>query len=131
MEKATIRTVMNSNLITVKPDTLVSFAIGLLVEHEISGLPVVDEKRRIVGVLTEKDLLKMFYEEASEIRQVRSLMTRNPHTISVNAPLVEVFDSLMTHDFRRVLIDDRGKLVGLVSRADLMPTILDVLLERG
>ncbi len=73
--------------------------------------------------------MKVFYEPES--RSVGSIMTREPVTIAVDAPLVEVFDCLMEHDFRRVLIHQEGKLVGLVSRADLMPAILEALVERA
>ncbi len=103
-------------------------ALELLIEHEISGLPVVDPDGRIVGVLTEKDLLKLFSEPRA--RTVGSVMTRIPMTIDVDEPLVEVLDCLMTYDFRRVLIQEQGKLVGVVSRADLMPAILSMLVER-
>ena len=57
-------------------------------------------------------------------------MTHDPTTVDIEAPLVDVVDCLMTHDFRRVLIHEKGKLVGLISRADIMPAILRSLLHR-
>lgn len=125
---ATIRDVMSTDVISVHPDTPVAEAIRLLIEYGISGLPVVDDDFRIVGVLSEKDVLKAFYEDA---RDVSALMTKNPDALAVDAPLVDAFDSLMTHNFRRLLIHDQGKLVGLISRADLMPLVLESLLERA
>ncbi len=125
----TIREVMESHPITVKPESSVREALEILIEKEISGLPVVDANDEIVGILSEKDLLKVFYEP--EGRTVGSIMTRVPVTIAVDAPLVEVFDCLMAFDFRRVLIHEDGKLVGLVSRADLMPALLEALVERA
>jgi CBS domain-containing protein len=124
----TIRTLMTKEVISVRPDASVPEALRLLVDHEISGLPVVDEDLTIVGVLSEKDVLKMFYEEADS---VASLMTPNPQTLPVDAPLVEVFDILMANDFRRLLIHEKGKLVGVISRSDLMPVLLEALLERS
>jgi CBS domain-containing protein len=124
----TIRDVMTERPITVGPETPLHEAIELLIEHNISGLPVVDADGTITGVFGDRDLLKVFYEP--EAHTVRSVMTTDPETISVDAPLVEVFDYLMSSDFRRVLIHDNHKLVGLVSRADLMPPILDVLLDK-
>jgi len=124
----TIRDIMKSDLITVEPKTPVRDAIGLLIEHGISGLPVVDDQKRIVGVLSEKDVLKVFYEGEQE---VGALMTADPESVSVDDALVDVIDMLMANNFRRVLVHDRGKLVGLVSRADLMPALLEGLLERS
>lgn len=124
----TIRDVMRAEPFTVRPETPLRQAVELLIENNISGLPVVDDGGMIVGVLSDKDLMKAFYE--TDVSTVQGLMTPNPVMISIDAPLVDVFDCLMANDFRRVLIHDQRKLVGLVSRADLMPPILDVLLER-
>jgi CBS domain-containing protein len=125
----TIREIMQPEPIVVQPEGSVHHALELLIEHEISGLPVTDADGRIVGVLSEKDVLKLFYEP--DAHTVGAVMTKDPIAISVDSPLVEVFDCLMANDFRRVLIHHEHKLVGLISRADLMPTILEALLERA
>lgn len=126
---ATIREIMQPDPITVRPESPLSHALELLIENNISGLPVVDAEDRIVGVLSEKDLLKVFYER--DATNVAAVMTRDPITLEVDAPLVEALDCLMAYDFRRVLIHEEGRLVGLVSRADLMPTVLKALLKRS
>ncbi len=123
-----IREFMKTDLITVRPDTPAVDAIKLLIKHRISGLPVVNEQNDIVGILSEKDLLELFSQPTKDCA-VKALMTPDPEAIEVEADLVEVFDCLMSSDFRRVLIHEKGKLVGLVSRADLMPAILDAMLD--
>lgn len=125
----TIREIMQTELITVGPESPVQLALELLIDHGISGLPVIDADHKIVGVLSEKDLLKVFYENHAET--VEAVMTREPIAFSIDAPLVDVFDCLMAFDFRRVLIHEHGRLAGLISRADLMPTILAALLARA
>jgi CBS domain-containing protein len=125
----TIREIMQTEMITVCAESPLQLALELLIEHGISGLPVIDADNKIAGVLTEKDLLKVFYEDHPET--VADVMTRDPHAVSVDASLVDVFDCLMAYDFRRVLVHEHGKLAGLISRADLMPTILTALLERS
>ena len=124
----TIRDIMTPDPIKIQPETSLRRAVELLIENNISGLPVVDADDKIVGVLGDWDLVKIFY--LTGVQTVKTVMTHNPTTISIDEPLVEVFDYLMSHDFRRVLIHENGKLVGLVSRADLMPPLLDALLER-
>ena len=121
----TIRDVMTPDPISIEPGHSLIDAIELLMEYEISGLPVVDANDAIVGVLSERDLLKTYQDPAA--RSVSDVMTRDVVSISVDAPLVEVVDCIMSSDFRRVLIHDRGRLAGLVSRADLMPVVLDML----
>jgi len=124
----TIREIMTPEPIVVRPEGSLHKALELLIEHNISGLPVVDRDGMIAGVLSEKDLLRVFWEK--DARTVEAVMTHDPTSIAVDAPLVDVLDCLMANDFRRVLIHDHKKLVGLVSRADLMPTILQSLLDR-
>lgn len=125
----TIREVMQTESVTVRADSPLTLALELLIKHGISGLPVVEADDRIVGVLSEKDLLKVFYEK--DVETVAGVMTPDPITVSIDDPLVDVFDCLMANDFRRVLVHERGRLVGLISRADLMPTLLEALLERS
>ena len=126
----TVRMLMTADdLVAVGPETPLTEAAQLLIRHRITGLPVIDADGRIVGVITEFDLIRTAAEPHVPWRTVRQLMTPNPTTIHVDAPLSEVFDCLMTHTFRRVLIEDGGRLVGLISRSDLMPTILDHLTE--
>ena len=106
-------------------------AIKKLIDNSISGVPVVNAANEIVGILSEKDLLKVFYVEDGKPLVVGTFMTPDPVSFDVNAPLVEIFDCLMANDFRRVLIHENDKLVGLISRADLMPAILEALLQRS
>jgi CBS domain-containing protein len=124
----TIRDVMQPDPIQIRPDGALHRVLELLIENQISGLPVVDETGRLVGVVTEKDLLKIFYEP--DARTVESLMSRDPVSISADDPLVDVVDLLMANDFRRIFIHEDGRLTGLISRSDLMPAILEALLER-
>lgn len=124
----TIRDVMTPDPISTGPACALVDAVELLLEYEISGLPVVDAADMIVGVLSERDLLRAYGE--ADARTVGDLMTRDPISIAVDDPLVEVVDCIMSNDFRRVLIHEKGRLAGVVSRADLMPVILDLLRER-
>lgn len=123
----TIQSIMTTELITVKPDTHLRDAVKLLIDNGISGLPVVDSSGTIKGVLSEKDLMKAFYDDGTK---VSDHMTKKVVSVSVDGELVDVLDILMANSFRRVLIDDNGKLAGLVSRSDLMPVVLDAILER-
>ena len=127
----TAREVMQTRLVTVTEQTPISESIGLLMKHRISGLPVVDDEFRLVGIITEKDLLRVCHEEKGTLRVVGDLMSRKVRTFQLNDPLENLCDCLMANHFRRVPILDGDKLVGLVSRADLLPTILEIVAERA
>lgn len=124
----TIRDVMRADPFSITPAQPLHDALELLIENNISGLPVVDESGRLLGVLSEKDLLKILYEPG--VHDVQSVMTHNPVSFDIDTELVDVVDCLMANDFRRVFIERDEKLVGMISRADLMPAILETLLER-
>jgi len=130
--KKTLRAqdVMTAHLYTVMADTPIPDAIELLIEHRISGLPVVDAQQRLLGMLTEKDMLRVLYEEPGHVRTVSDLMTRELRTFQTDDPLEIVADCLMANHFRRVPVLSGDKLVGLISRADLMATILEEARER-
>ena len=125
----TIYSVMTREVISFREATFITDALELLIEHRISGAPVVDEHNHIVGVVSEADLISLFWRTDAKV--VADVMTRDPTSFSVDGPLVDVVDCLMVNDFRRVFVHDgAGRMVGLVSRADLMPALLEELLRR-
>lgn len=124
------RDVMVTDLVTVGPHTPLEEVIGLLMRHRISGVPVVDGERRLLGIVTEKDLLRLLYETAGAYTTAGALMTTGLRTFQADDPLEQVCDCLMANHFRRVPVLEGERLAGLISRADLMPTILEVTLER-
>jgi CBS domain-containing protein len=118
----TIRDVMQTRLSTVRPESLLGAAVTMMIELQVSSLPVVDTEGRIVGALNQKNLLKVFYE--LDAATVASVMTTDPIVMSIGAPLIEVVDQLMSSDFRRVLIQENDRLVGVIVRTHLMPSVL-------
>jgi CBS domain-containing protein len=121
----TIFDVMEGNLETVLPESLLHPAITIVIENRISSMPVVNAEGRIVGALNEGDLMKVFYDP--DTKRVADVMTRNPIVVSTDAPLVDVIDELMSSDFRRVLIHENERLVGVITRSHVMPALLDAL----
>ena len=126
-QSRTIYDAMQKRPITVRPECHLSRALALMIENDISGLPVVDEEGSILGALNESDLLKIFYEPGAT--DVASVMTRDPDMVSLWTPLVDLVDQLMSSDSRRVLVHKDGKLVGIITRACVMPAILEALEE--
>lgn len=127
----TARTIMNPNPVTIGPEATLIEAIQLLIDRKISGLPVIDEARRLVGMISEKDTMRLFYDDPGEHSFVRDLMVTDLRAFQADDELSEVCDCLMANTFRRVPILEGDRLVGLISRADLMPTILDLASERA
>ena len=139
--------VMTTNVITVDPDTSVQALATLLSERAISGVPVVDRDNRLVGVVTEGDLLhraETGTERRTERRRsrwldlfgtdqeaardyvkahgrtVREIMTREVISVGDTTELADIATLLETKRIKRVPVLRDGKLVGIVSRANLV-----------
>jgi len=138
--------VMVSKVITTHPRALVSEVATLLIDNDISALPVVDEEGRVVGVISEADLMRReeigtekrrpWWLEAmtpgaklakefahSHGKRVEELMSRELISASEDASLGEIASLLEKHRIKRVPILKDGRLVGIVSRSNLVQAL--------
>jgi CBS domain-containing protein len=138
--------VMVRNVFTIGPDEDVSRAAQMLVDHDISALPVVDSAGQILGILSEADLMRREelgtekrrpgWLEAmtpssqlaadyskSHGRKVRELMSESVVTATADTPLSEIAALLERKRIKRLPIVDKGKLIGIVSRANLVQAL--------
>ena len=119
--------IMTENVVSVKKDTPIYKALELLAKHDISGIPVVREDMILVGVLSEKDVLSLFYaHEDEEEKTVSDFMTQPAVHFDENESLLDVCDCLANNYFRRVPVTSQGKLVGIISRKDIIDYILQL-----
>jgi CBS domain-containing protein len=146
--------VMTASVITVTPQTSVRDLAELLSKHGISGVPVVDPEQNLVGLVSEGDLLHraetgtsrrteqrrarwfdgLMRENhdardylKSHARAVEDIMTRDVITVAETAELNEIADLLETNRIRRLPVVRDGKVVGIVSRADLVRALASTL----
>ena len=139
-----VEQVMTRNVISVKLGAHPHDAEALLFEHRISGLPVVDEGNRVVGVVSEQDFLHCLedcdfmsftdrvrhflyrkeYKRKTQCEKVEDLMTTPPITVQKGMSVNRVATILVEKKINRVpVVDDEGRLVGIVSRADLIKVL--------
>jgi CBS domain-containing protein len=112
--------IMSRDVATIKKDAAVKDVIRLLVEHKITGLPVVDEDMYLLGMVTEKDVLKTLYEAGGRSTSVSHLMTTDVISFNEDEPLISVYKCLVENNFRRLPILSEGRLVGIISRGDIV-----------
>jgi len=115
--KLKVRDVMTTKIITVKENQSRQQAARLLSQHRISGLPVVNDENVLVGVVTEYDVI------SKEGKTVGDIMTRNVISVGEDTDLEEVRRILVHERIKRLLVLDQGKLIGIVSRADLVKEV--------
>jgi len=117
--------IMTKQVISVRKDTPALEAIELLAKNDITGVPVVEDDMTLVGILTEKDVLRLFWaNEDQKNETVSSFMTRPAVAFDENETLPDVCDCLMNYFLRRVPVTSEGKVVGIISRADIIAYIL-------
>ena len=117
--------VMTENAISVKEDTPIFEAVAIMVKHDISGMPVVENDMTLVGVLSEKDVITLFYNNADDKKKtVSDFMTQPPIYFDAEDSLENVCDFLVKNIFRRVPIISRGKVVGIISVRDVLESVL-------
>jgi len=138
--------VMTHAVVTIRPEATLRDAIGRMIEHRISGLPVVDEDVGLVGIVTEGDLVRRA-ETGTEApmhrfaelllgpgpsaeayarrhgRQVSDVMTRDVVTVGRDTPLADVVRLMEERSIKRVPVVAGRRVVGIVSRADLMAAL--------
>ena len=117
---------MATNLITFSPETPIETAIDTFLTQKISGAPVVNSEGSLVGILSEKDCMRTLLE-ASYYNNlggyVKEYMSTEVTTIDVNETLSNVADSFLNSRFRRFPILEGDKLVGQISRRDVLRAI--------
>ena len=111
--------IMTTEVISVGTETTVEEAVDLFEEYGVSGLPVIDDESRLLGMITEYDLLQSI-RTLEMCGKVADFMTTDVVTVREDAPLVEIISTLLSSHVRRVPVTNNGKLVGLVSRRDLL-----------
>lgn len=123
-----VRDYMTRNLLTFTPDTDVMSAIGALVKSGHSGAPVCEAGGKLVGMLSEKDCLKVAvvasYENVSP-GTVSDFMTAGVRSISPDDTLLDVANRFLDSPFKRFPVTEAGKLVGQISRSDVLKAIHD------
>lgn len=121
-----VREHMTTDLVTITPDTEIMRAVYLLVEHDISGLPVVDEGGSLVGMLTERDCIETaiqagYFDEAGG--RVRDFMSSPVETAGADDSLMDIAERLSKSTHRRFPVVEDGRLIGLISRRDVLEAL--------
>jgi CBS domain-containing protein len=124
MSMYTAEQVMQRNVVSILPTATVEQAIRLLRNLDISGAPVVDEDGVLVGIISEFALLEIVYDPNIRNAPVAHFMTRDVLTVSEDALLSDVAGIFIRHRVRRVPVVQDGRLVGVVSRSDLLNYVL-------
>ena len=142
--------IMTRSVVSITPDATILEAADTMLQHHVSGLPVVDAAGKLVGIVSEGDFIRrgeigtqrkrsrwlrfLMGSDATQYvrehgRKVSEVMTREPFTIAEDATLEEIVASMETNDIKRLPVMHGDKLVGIVSRANLLQAVASLARE--
>ena len=112
--------IMTRKVATIRPEASAQEAAQLLDEKRISGVPVVDAESKIIGIITEADIISKVNRDGL---RVADIMSHNVIAIGEETPVSEIAALLTERKIKRVPVVCEGKLVGIVSRADIVHAV--------
>lgn len=125
----TVADYMSRRLVTVSPDLEIIKAMSILLENDVSGAPVVDETGRLVGVLSSKDCMRVAFNASYHQEwggSVAEYMTAEVDTIDAATDIISASERFLSGPYRRFPVLRNGRLVGQISRRDILKALLDI-----
>jgi CBS domain-containing protein len=118
--------IMTSQVICIHKDTSIFEAIKLMVNNNITGIPVIEDDMTLVGILSEQDVLRLYdtYDKEKD-RTVNDFMTQPAIHFDENEYVIDICRCLINNSIRRVPVTSNGKVVGVISRSDILKIILN------
>jgi CBS-domain-containing membrane protein len=127
--KYVVSDVMSRDVVVAAPSTSLGELEAIFAERDFNGLPVISKSRELVGMVTKLDILKAFrfteehliprYDEIVQ-RRASSVMSEIDHPFAPEAPLTRVLEYFVATRFKSCPVLDHGRLVGIVSREDVL-----------
>ena len=119
---------MAKDEVTLSPDLTINEAIDIMLANRLTGMPVLDENRQIVGMLTEKDCLRLLVDSGynnmfHHDKTVADYMSPLVKTVTADHDILDVANEFLGTNFRKFPVTHNGKLVGQVSRRDILKAI--------
>ena len=109
--------IMTKEIITVTPGMTVKSLANTLIKNQISGAPVTGKDGKIIGIVSEADIV------ANKGKDVKALMSKKIISVVEDTPVEEIAQLMTTHKIKRVPVMRGGKVVGIVSRADIVGAV--------
>lgn len=128
------KSIMKTDVVSIKRHTTIYEATGILVKTKFTGLPVVNDDMVLAGIISEKDILRFvsdlhLLDLLCDLKEsgacAEDVMTTSVVSFDENAPISDICRALVKNNFRRVPILSDGKLVGIISRKDIIAHIME------
>jgi len=126
--KILIRDYMSRNVVKLRPETEILRAVHDLIDGRVSGAPVVDNRDTVVGMLTERDCMKVVLNAAYHQEHgglVKEFMATDIEVLDPELSIVDAAKNFYEKTYLRYPVVDNGRLIGVISRSDVMRAMGD------
>lgn len=115
-----VEQIMIRKVVSVRPETTLADAVRVFTDNHVGGAPVVDDENRVVGMVSELQLLDLVFDPTASSAPVSSYMTENVKSVSPQDSLAHAGQLFALFAFRRLPVIEQDRLVGIITRRDLM-----------
>lgn len=129
LKKITVADYMSQHVVSFSPETDVTQAIKMLLDHKVHCAPVLDHNGRLVGVFSEKDSMHLVVDIAYNqgvSGKVGDYMTKSPVTINAEASIVDAAEKLKNAKFRDLPVLENGEFAGFINEADVLDALVSL-----
>jgi CBS domain-containing protein len=126
MENLTVKDIMTRPVISARKNASARDIALHILSSLYSGMPVTDENGKVIGVVTEFDLLAQV-RAGKELGKLTAdeIMTKDPVTVDINMPLNDVIDIIMEKNIIRILVTNESRLVGVIAKCDILRNYIE------
>lgn len=116
--------IMSKRVVAVSEDTTLRDTVGRMLERNVGCAVIVDDEGRCVGVITERDCLRLFHQNVLPLSRVGEYMTRNPITVREEASINEAKNIMISQRIRHLpVVNKKGQVVGILSMRDIFERV--------
>jgi len=121
-----VKDVINKKIIKVKKDTQIKTICRLLIQNKLSGVSVVDNKDKLIGYVSERDIINALYKDTDFLKNLaKDIMTKKVTTVSAEMQLHDIAKIFTSKPFKNIpVVDKKKKVLGVISRKDVIDKLL-------
>jgi CBS domain-containing protein len=123
-----VRDLMIKDVVTTKKGISVKQCIDILFKMHIGSIVIIDEDKKIIGIFTERDIIRVIAQDIALNTQIENVMTTNVVTVSIDSAFAEARELMRTYRIRRIpVVDSEGKLAGLISVRHIIDEFFEII----
>jgi len=123
-----VQDLMIRDVVTAKKGISVKQCIDILFKMRIGSIVIVDEDNKIIGIFTERDIIRVIAQDIALDTQIENVMTTNVVTVSIDSAFAEARELMRTYRVRRIpVVDSEGKLAGLISIRHIIDEFFEII----